>query len=134
MSRFNTYSKQDTQTKDIEADTIEVQKLEIVDECIIWNNAQTNFIDLKFDSKGEPGHVYINKNNNHCSFEKVQNLIPEIKHISTDENKPYETYVAGDFHANNVLIDGVNIKTYIDKKFEYILSNIGGQLNSLTAE
>lgn len=114
--------------------TLDVDTAYIDEKLEVTSKDKTEKINFIYESKGEDGSFFINKDGETCNFESKENMFPELQNLDKENTDETQTLFRGKLIVDDfVLRDGTNLKTYIDQQIQLIYNSIGGQVQTLTA-
>jgi hypothetical protein len=119
---------------EIQSKGLDTDYLNVFENCYIHNKDRNETIDFIYDSKGNAGDIFINKDGITCDFITKDNLFPELQNIDKDTTSQNTTDFRGSIIADNIILrDGTNLKEYIDNQIAQVYASIGGTVSTLTS-
>ena len=130
------HNQMTSKTFEIFAKSLDADNLYVDENCIITNKDKSERMNFVFESKKEPNSVFINKDDDQCDFQTLDNLLPYLENIDREETETGVTRINGDVISENVIVktdtgEELNLKDYIDDRINYVLANVGGKVDTL---
>lgn len=134
MSKFNSGPSSASQfnSNEFDCEKISTNHITVKSSLNVYDKHRAQYLDFNFKSKGEPGNVFINENNLSTTFVNVNSLLPHLDNIDKNSNDVQTTFNQ-DIFCKNIIVENLNLKTYIDQRIEFILSTLGEKINYLTS-